>query len=360
MIFAHLRRHDWLLNGSIVFLAGASLLILWSISGELFYRQAGWFAAGAVVLFATSLIDWRPFLTYRWAMFALYAGTLLLLVATLLFAPTIRNTKSWLVIGTLRVQTSEFAKVALIIILAYFFARRHFGMARAANIFQSFIYFFLPTLLVLMQPDWGTAFIFLGVWVGFLFMSGVRPRHLAIGCCLLIVFGVLSWTSFLAPYQKERIVGFFQPSYDPLGVNYSVIQSRIAIGSGGLWGKGFGQGTQLQLGFLTEPATDFVFAAFVEEWGLAGGLFLIGSFGFLIVRIIRIGLRAPNNFSRFLCLGSALVFVLHFFLNVGSNLGLVPVVGVPFPFVSYGGSSILTKAILIGIIQSNSLRARSA
>ena len=263
-------------------------------------------------------------------------------------------------IGSLRVQTSEFAKVALIILLAHFFARRHFGMGRIANIFKSFIYFVLPTFLVLLQPDWGSAFIFLGIWIGFLLMSGVRPRHLAIGFFLFAAFAAVSWTTLLASYQKERIVGFFQPSYDPLGVNYSVIQSRIAIGSGGLWGKGFGQGTQLQLGFLPEPATDFIFAAFVEEWGLMGGLFLIGAFTLLVARVIRIGLLAPNNFSRFLCLGTALVFALHFFLNVGSNVGLVPVVGVPFPFLSYGGSSILTKAMLIGIIQSNSLRTASA
>lgn len=360
MIFAHLKRHDWFLNGAVVLLAGASLLMLKSISDELFFQQAGWFAAAAIVLFVMSFIDWRPFLTYRWAIFALYAGTVLLLIATLLFAPTIRNTKSWLMIGSLRIQTSEFAKVALIVILSHFFARRHLGMARVANIFRSFIYFFIPAFLVLLQPDWGSAFIFLGVWIGFLLMSGVRPKHLAIGFCLFAAFAAFAWASLLAPYQKERVIGFFRPSYDPLGVNYSVIQSRIAIGSGGLWGKGFGQGTQLQLGFLTEPATDFIFAAFVEEWGFAGGLLLIGTFGFLIARIIRIGMLASNNFARFICLGSALVFVLHFFLNVGSNLGLVPVVGVPFPFVSYGGSSILTKAMLIGIIQSNALRARPA
>ena len=152
--------------------------------------------------------------------------------------------------------------------------------------------------------------------------------------------------------SKRKNFGFSFSDRDPLGVNYNVIQSKIAIGSAGFFGKGFGQGTQSQLGFLPEAQTDFIFAAFIEEWGLFLGFLLVVIFAFLILRIVKIGLNAENNFSRFICLGTVILFIAQFIFNVGSNLGLTPVVGVTFPFLSYGGSSLLTNLILVGIIQS--------
>ena len=164
------------------------------------------------------------------------------------------------------------------------------------------------------------------------------------------------WQSVLQDYQKERIVGVFFSERDVLGINYSVIQSKIAIGSAGFFGKGFNQGTQIQLGFLPEAQTDFIFAALIEEWGIFGGMLIIAAFMFLILRIITIGMETDNNFNRFLCLGTVVLFGVQFVLNVGSNLGLTPVIGVTFPFLSYGGSSILINLILIGIIQSIATR----
>jgi rod shape determining protein RodA len=156
----------------------------------------------------------------------------------------------------------------------------------------------------------------------------------------------------LKPYQKERIVGLFDPTYDPLGVNYSTIQSKIAVGSGGWFGKGFGQGTQVQLGFLPAAPTDYIFSSFIEEWGFVGGFFIIALFGLAIFSIMRIGLHADNNFYRFICLGAAIMFLVQFGINVGSALGLLPVIGITFPFFSYGGSSLLINAMMIGIVQS--------
>ena len=177
-------------------------------------------------------------------------------------------------------------------------------------------------------------------------------KHIVIGLLILSTVVVWSWFSFLQGYQKERIIGLFNPEYDPLGVNYNVIQAKIAIGSAGFLGKGYGQGTQVQLGFLPEAPTDFILAALIEEWGLLGGLILIGLFFMLLFRIIRIGSLAKNNFPKLLCLGTVILFILHFIVNVGSNIGLLPVIGVPFPFLSYGGSNLLTSAALIGIVQS--------
>ena len=373
-MFNLLKRQDWFLNLAIGILAVAGLAILYSISGNFFWRQAIWFFTAAFIIFSFSLINWRSLMDYRWLILAVYFFSILLLVITLIFAPTIRSSKSWLVIGQLRFQTSEFAKIALIFILAYFFARRHFGIAYWGNILKSFIYFIIPTALVLIQPDLGSAMVFLGIWIGFLLVSGIPWRYILIGLIILILFISLIWaqidyclketnksskicSSFLKDYQRERIIALFNPAHDPLGVNYSVTQSKIAIGSGGFLGKGFQQGTQVQLGFLPEAQSDFIFAAFVEEWGLLGGIAVIGAFVFLILRLIKIGLAVENNFGRLICLGTIIMFLIQFALNIGSNLGLFPVIGISFPFLSYGGSNLLINAILIGIIQSLAVRS---
>ncbi len=354
MIF--LKRQDWFLNAAVIFLAAASLVILSSIDRFLFWQQLIWFLIGLGVILGFSLIDWRPLINYRWLIFGIYAASILLLIVTYFFAPDIRNTKSWLVLGPVQLQTSEFAKLALIILLAVFFAKRHVGIARLGVLLKSFLYFAVPAGLVLIQPDLGSTVIIFAIWIGFLLVSGIRWRHLIIGGLILLVLTGLGWKFFLADYQKERILAFVNPAYDPLGVNYSVIQSKIAIGSAGFFGKGYGQGTQVQLGFLPAAATDFVFASFTEEWGLLGGLLAIGTFIFLLLRIIKIGLICQNNFSKLVCLGTVIMFLAQFIINMGSTLGMLPVIGVTFPFFSYGGSSILINAILIGIIQSAVIR----
>ncbi len=350
--FARLRRQDWLLYGSLFFLAAGSLIGIASSARELFLIQLMWFIAAFAFIFVLASIDLRALMSYRLVAFGVYILSLALLASALFFAPIIRHSRGWFVLGPLRFQPAEFGKVALIWILAYYLARRHIGIAHLGTLFKSFVYVALPAGLVFLEPDWGSAMVMGGVWIGFLLVSGIRWRHLAFGLLTFLIVGILAWNFALAPYQKERVFGFFNPNYDPLGINYSVSQAKIAIGSGGLWGKGFRQGTQTQLGYLTEPATDFIFATIAEEWGLIGILFISGAFLFLVLRIIRLGLKSEDNFSQFMCLGTAILFLTEFIFNVGSNLGLLPVVGVTFPFLSYGGSSLLTKAMLVGIIQS--------
>ncbi|MBI5079063.1 FtsW/RodA/SpoVE family cell cycle protein, partial [Candidatus Wolfebacteria bacterium] len=208
------------------------------------------------------------------------------------------------------------------------------------------------------QPDLGSALILFFIWFGFLFVSGISWRHLIVFSLIFLIAGTAMWAGFLKDYQKERIIGLFSPGRDPLGVNYNVIQAKIAIGSAGFFGKGFSQGTQTQLGFLPEAQTDFIFAAVIEEFGLAAGFLAIAAFAVLIFRIIKIGFNSDNNFSRFFCLGTSILFCAQFILNVGSNIGLTPVIGVTFPFLSYGGSSLLTNLILVGIIQSIAVNRR--
>lgn len=346
------KSQDWILNGAIFTLIVAGLLVSASVELALFRQQLAWVVLSILLIFLFAQIDWRSLAAYRWVIFGIYFTGIALLIIAYFFAPVIRNTRSWLVIGPAQFQVSEFIKAAMIIFYAYFFARRHIGIAHFSNIVVSFLYAALPAAFIFFQPDMGSMLVILGVWAGFLLVSGIRWKHLFIGFLIILVGLVIAWAVVLKPYQKERIVGLFQPNYDPLGVNYSTIQSKIAIGSGGWLGKGFGRGTQVQLGFLPEAASDFAFSSFIEEWGLLGALVVLAAFLTLVFRIIIIGMQSENNFSRFVCLGTAIMFLIQFIINVGSAIGLMPVIGLTFPFFSYGGSSLLINSILIGIVQS--------
>lgn len=356
--FFRIRSLDWVLNFSALFIAAASLLSLASINKNFFYRQLVWFSLGLIFIFVISQVDWRPFVNYRWVIFGIYALAVVLLAITYLTAPPIRGIKSWLVAGPFQLQISEFAKAALIIALSSFWAKAHIAVARIKNLLISFFYFIVPALLIVIQPDLGSVLVLFGIWFGYLLISGIKWRHLAIAVLIFFIAGIFLWTGYLKDYQKERIVNLFYPERNPLGVNYSVIQSKIAIGSAGFLGKGFKQGTQVQLGFLPEAKTDALLSVFIEEWGLLGGLLVIIAFLTVLIRIIFIGLASENNFSKLFCLGAVVMFLVHFVLNVGSNLGLTPVVGIPFPFLSYGGSHILMELAVIGIIQSIAARSR--
>lgn len=275
-----------------------------------------------------------------------------MLIFSLFFSPTIRGTKGWIVLGSFRFQPVELAKIALILFYASYFSKKHIFIASWKVILESFVLLIILGLLVLLQPDLGSFLILFGIWFGFLLLSGLPGKKIIVSILIFIVLGVIGWNYFLKDYQKQRIIGIFYPEKNALTVNYSSIQSKIAIGSGGFWGKGFKQGTQTQLGFLTEPATDFIFAALIEEWGLILGIIVITSFLFLILGLIKIAIFANNNFLKFICLGTIIVFSLHFIINLGSTLGILPVIGVPFPFLSYGGSNLLINFLLISIILS--------
>src|SRR3989344_4940035 len=251
-------RLDWVLIGAIVFLGASSLVTLSSIAPELFRQQIVWYVLGGILVAVCASIDWRPFVNYPWIIRGAYFASLLLLIITYFLSPPIRGIKGWLVIGNWQFQTSELAKLALIIVFSWFWAKAHIQIAHIRNLLISFIYFLVPTLLVLVQPDMGSALILFGIWFGYLLVSGIQWRHLLIASACFVVLGFGFWNYFLAEYQKDRITGLFYPERDPLGVNYNVIQSKIAIGSAGLWGKGFAQGTQTHLGFLPEAETDFI------------------------------------------------------------------------------------------------------
>lgn len=351
MRISFLDRIDVPLVGASMALIGMSLLALASGNQELLLRQLVWLTVAFLLMIGLPYTNLRAILSYRWVILGIYIGLVSLLLLTYFVAPVIAGTQSWLVIGPVQIQPSEFMKAGLIILFSSFFAVRHISIARISVILTSLIYLLIPLALVLLQPDLGTGLVLMGIWFGYLLISGMPKKFLitAVGIALLV--GALGWQFGLADYQKARISAIFNPEVDQLGINYGVSQSKIAIGSAGFFGKGFGQGTQVQLGFLPAAQTDFIFAAFVEEWGLIGGFVIVGTFLFLLYRILYIGNRSINNFTRFIALGTAIMLVIHFIINLGSTLGLLPVIGIGFPFVSYGGSNLLTISALIGILQ---------
>ena len=347
-----LKLQDWKLNAAVLILATIGLLGLFSAKSELFWKQLLFFSIGILLFFLIAKTEWRPFINYRGAVLGIYFLIIILLLITYFFAPPVRGVRAWLPLGPFQFQASEFVKIVLIIIFANFFRKKHVSIARVSNILISFLYFIAPAFLVIIQPDLGSALILFSIWFGFLLVSGIKWRHILVSFFIFAVIGFFMWTNILRDYQKERILGVFFPNQDPLGINYNVIQSKIAVGSAGFFGKGFRQGTQTQLGFLPEAQTDFIFAAIIEEFGILTGLIIVLAFGYLVLRIIIIGMHSDNNFGKFVCLGSAIFLTVQFALNIGSNLGITPVIGVPFPFLSYGGSNLLTSFITIGIIQS--------
>jgi rod shape determining protein RodA len=336
----------------------AGLVTLASVSGQAFTAQLLWAVLGIGAILLLRMVDLRAFLTYRWILWALYAIAIALLVAVLIVAPVIRNTRSWLMFGPVGFQPVEFAKLVLILVYAGYFSRRHVAVARWRTIMESFVIFALPAGLTLLQPDLGSAVVLFSIWFGFLLFSGLPRRRVLLALAVFLIMGALGWQFALKDYHRERMVGLFYPERNALTYNYSVIQSKIAIGSAGFFGKGFGQGSQTQLGFLSEPEHDFVLSAFTEEWGVVPAALVVAAFLLLLRRILRVGSLAQRNMEKFICLGIAAVFGVHFLLNAGSAVGLMPVVGVPFPFLSYGGSHLLISMMMLGlvnVIRRNSL-----
>jgi rod shape determining protein RodA len=337
--------------GAMLVIGVASLATLASVAPEFFLRQLLWYGLGLCIMFLGVFVDWRWLGGERWFRFGLYGLGVVLLIATHLQGTVIRGTTSWLVVGGFQFEPSELMKLGLIVLLAHFFARRHLEAWRGMNILFSLIAVGIPVVLIMLHPDLGSALIVLMIWLGIFLASGIHVKRFLVGLVCALVAMVLLWSFALAPYQKARITGFLFPERDPLGTSYNVIQSKIAVGSAGFFGKGFGGGTQARLGFLPAAHNDFLFAAFVEEWGAAGALVLLAAYLVFLARVLSIGARANDNYSRFLTIGAAVLFLAQFFVNTGSNVGLLPVTGLTFPFFSYGGSSLLTAALVVGIIQ---------
>ncbi|USN94551.1 MAG: rod shape-determining protein RodA [Candidatus Nomurabacteria bacterium] len=336
---------------SVIPIMVSSLSVLHSIRGEadFFGRQLMWVFLGLSIAFLVSLIDTR-FLKRSGVVLTVYGIAMFLLVGVLIFGSTVKGSKSWFDFGFLSFQPSDLAKLALILILSKYFSRRHIEIKRLKHIFISLIYMAVPFGLIFLQPDFGSAMVLFFIWAGMALVAGISRKHLSIlgGICLAAF--IVMWFFVFQPYQKERLSTFINPLSDLQGAGYNTYQSIIAVGSGQFLGKGFGFGTQSRLEFLPEYETDFVFAAFSEEWGFVGVMVLLFFFFLLLWRIINTAEKGETNFEILFCSGVAILFFSHILVNIGMNLGVMPVTGIPLPFMSYGGSHILVESILLGIV----------
>jgi len=349
----HLKRLDWVLITASFLLVGIGLLSIYSSSDDFlnFKKQLIFFGTGIILMFLFSFFDWRIFRESSPLILTLYILSLLGLAGLFFFAPEIRGVKSWYRVGPVSIDPIEFTKLVLIIILAKYFSMRHIEMYRFRHILLSGSYVFLPSILIFLQPDLGSVLVLIALWVGVLLISGIKIRHfLILSLCGLLVFAI-SWTFLLKDYQKERVLSFLSTE-DPLGAGWSQNQAKIAIGSGGILGQGIGSGSQTQYGFLPEPQTDFIFSAIAEEMGLIGVLALFLLFCVLIWRIAKIATNCEGNFPRLFATGFTIILVSQIFIHIGMNLGLLPIVGIPLPLVSYGGSGLIAAFINLGILQS--------
>ena len=352
----HLKKFDWIMISASVLLVLIGLVSIYSISlgtGDFsnFFKQISFFVIGIIVMVFFSLFDWRSIKENPYLILAIYLFCLLLLVGLFLFAPEIRGVQSWYKIGGISFDPIGLTVITLIVLLAKFFSMRHIEMYKLRHIFLSGIYVLIPFILIARQPDLGSALILISLWAGILIISGIKFRHLIALALIAVVIFSASWSLFLKDYQKDRILSFLTPDVETLGVNWSQTQSKIAIGSGGLWGNGFGNGSQTHLGFLSEPHTDFIFSVIAEEFGFFGISVVLILFGVLMWRILKISISSEYNFPRLFAFGFLVVIFTQLFIHIGMNLGLMPVIGLSLPFISYGGSGLVSFFIGLGILQ---------
>lgn len=350
-----LRHFDWWLLGIVFLLISISVLLLYSLGlnrfeGNLhfFKRQVFFALIGFFILFLGASVDWRTYIS--WSKFFYFVG-LALLIFVFLFGEKRRAVQGWLSIGGISFQPVEFAKIFFIFGFAYFLSKKSF-VPHLKMFFQALFLLIPYFILVVLQPDLGGAMVLFGIWFAML-LAARLPKSLIFGLIFLILCGALFiWFFVLYDYQKARILSFLNLSQGALDHNYNVKQALIAIGSGGFLGKGFGQGTQSQLLFLPEPHTDFIFSVLAEEWGFLGVFLLLFLLALFFWRFVWPAKLLKDNFSLYFLTGAFWLLALETIINIGMNLKILPIAGLTLPFISYGGSSLLAKFFLLGLIQS--------
>jgi len=323
-----------------------SLTTLFSVSPALFKSQLVFTGVSIAAFFLFSQINYNALRMYG---VPIYIVSLILLVGVLILGIESRGAVRWIEIFGSRLQLSEILKPFLAVSLASFLVRK--PNYSFSGLFEILFFMMVISMLIFLQPDLGSAIIYIFVTILTLIYFGYSLRFFATGLVFLGIIAPLIWR-FLRDYQRERILTFINPTKDPLGTSYNAIQSIIAVGSGMLWGKGLGQGTQSGLSFLPERHTDFIFATISEQLGFVGALIIIGAFVFLLYRIYKLMVYSDDQFCRVFCAIAFFIILVQFFVNVGMNIGILPVVGVTLPFVSYGGSSLLSNFILLGLLSS--------
>jgi rod shape determining protein RodA len=348
---------DWFLFAAALSISLLGLATMHSFNSDnaFFEHQIIWIALAVSVFLISSMFEYR-FLRRTQILTTIFAIVIALLVLVLSFGALVKGAQNRFNLGFFALQPADPAKLILVAILAKYFARRHVEIANYWHILVSGAYAFVVFVLVFLQPDLGSGIIVACIWLGIVLVAGISWRHLAIlFVSAAVVFGA-AWHWGLHPYQKQRIETFIHPLTDIHGTGYNAYESTVAVGSGQLFGKGIGYGTQSKLRFLPEYQTDFIFASYAEEWGLVGVVLLLGLFGVVIVRILLIASHGSDNFDTLFATGVAIYFTAQFIVHVGMNMGLLPITGTTLPFMSYGGSHLLTEYLALGILMG--LRGR--
>lgn len=342
---------DWLLCLFVLPILGAGLVTMKSFTTDTpyFSHQVAWIALSFIILFVFSFIDFR-FLRRTDVLVVIFIFFSILLLLLFVLGNVANGAQSWFSFGGFSFQPSDMMKLVVILMLAKYFSRRHVEIDNFKHIFISGLYAFVPFIFVFLQPDFGSAMIIFLIWFGMILVSGISKKYLLIVLGTGVVVFFVLWSFVFLPYQKARILNFIEPMANIHGSGYNVYQSTIAVGSGQILGKGVGFGTQSRLKFLPEYETDFIFAAFAEEWGFVGVLFVFLLFGLLLWRIIHISLLGSTNFEILFGIGFAIYLMSHIIINIGMNIGIMPVTGITLPFMSYGGSHLLTEFMGLGIL----------
>ncbi len=363
-LFDLLERFDWILLAAVLTLTGIGLVALYGIGVShepadlfIFYKQMAAGLIGLCLVFSCIALDYRHLRSFS---FLLYLGGGLLLTLVLFLGQTVNATQGWFRIGTLSFQPIEIAKVTLVIYLSSLFVSlghgrltwRLFGLSGTATL--------VYVVLTMMQPDFGSAMVLVAIWGALCLFLGLPRRAWIILPLAAITLAASLWGFGLKPYQRDRITNFLNPAYDVRGSGYNAAQARIAIGSGGWFGKGIGEGSQARLRFLPEAATDFIFAVVGEELGFVGVTLCLSLFGLIGYRYIRIAEDSGDDFATLLLVGLSSIFIVHVFINAGMSLGIMPVTGLPMPFISAAASSLAVAFLSIAIAESVAVRRRGA
>jgi rod shape determining protein RodA len=352
-----LQNVDWLLLGAALFIIGLSLVCLWSLNpgrgiSALMWRQLSWVGVGLVGLLVVVSVDYRNLVRFAPVFYVVGLG---LLLSVFILGRTVSGARRWIHVGPLTVQPSELFKLIFIITLAWALTSPRGERLSRVALVGTFVLLGVPFFLVVKQPDLGTALVLVPVLGATLVGLGLRMKvlgGLALGSVALMP---LAWF-VLKPYQRDRLLVYLDPFRDPLGTAYNVIQAKIAIGSGQLLGKGIGGATQSRLAFLPERHTDFIFAVFAEMWGFLGCLVLIVAYALLVLRGFEIAAGTRETRGRILALGVTSVFAVQILINIGMVTGLLPIVGIPLPLMSYGGSSMVVSLTALGLLISIRMR----
>jgi rod shape determining protein RodA len=354
-------RADWtlLLPALTLSLLGILTMSTFGQGASLAPRQFFWLLVAAIMYIGFASFDMR-FIRRTQVVMALFVISSILLALLLVSVHPILGSRAWFSLGPISFQPADLAKFALIALLAKYLSRRHVEIGNFRHIIVSGAYTLTFAILILLEPDLGNAIVFGTIWLGMMLVSGISKKHLAILGIIGFVVASVLWFGGLKPYQRARIVSFVNPAADIHGAGYNAYQAKIAIGSGELFGKGVGYGTQSKLRFLPEYQTDFIFAAFAEEWGFAGVILLLLLYALLFARLAQIARASATNFDSFFTLGVLILFAAQLAMHVGINLGLLPVTGTTIPFMSSGGSHLILEFMSLGIVTSLARHGRGA